>query len=131
MASELQLREGSYVHVGRPVLTCIDGDQWSVVRATFARTASRTFSRAAIGMTFNNYPGRVFPGVVQTVGWGVDQGQGSPSGSLPNVGEPKMDPARPALRCGSPPEMPPGSLLRLARWRVWRFTPRTSTGSTG
>src|SRR5215470_6309763 len=29
--TNVQLREGSYIHVGAPVITCIDGDDWWVV----------------------------------------------------------------------------------------------------
>jgi multidrug resistance efflux pump len=87
--TNVQLREGSYVHVGKPVLTCIDGDQWWVV-ANFRENGLENIQPGQrVGLTFNAYPGRVFPGVVQTVGWGVDQGQGSPSGTLPAIGEPR------------------------------------------
>jgi multidrug resistance efflux pump len=87
--TNVQLREGCYVHVGTPVLTCIDGDQWWVVGNFRENGLENVRPGQRVGLTFNCYPGRVFPGVVQTVGWGVDQGQGSPSGSLPAVGEPK------------------------------------------
>jgi multidrug resistance efflux pump len=87
--TNVQLREGSYVHVGKPVLTCIDGDQWWVVANYRENSLENVRPGHRVGLTLNTYPGRVFPGVVQTVGWGVDQGQGSPSGSLPAIGEPK------------------------------------------
>jgi multidrug resistance efflux pump len=87
--TNVQLREGSYVHVGTPVLTCIDGDQWWVVANLRENGLENVRPGQRVGLTFNTYPGRVFPGVVHTVGWGVDQGQGTPSGSLPAVGEPK------------------------------------------
>jgi multidrug resistance efflux pump len=87
--TNVQLREGSYVHVGTPVLTCIDGDQWWVVANLRENSLENVRPGQRVGLTFNTYPGRIFPGVVQTVGWGVDQGQGSPSGSLPAIGEPK------------------------------------------
>jgi multidrug resistance efflux pump len=87
--TNVQLREGSYVHVGTPVLTCIDGDQWWVVANYRENGLENVRPGQRVGLTFNSYPGRIFPGVVQTVGWGVDQGQGSPSGSLPAVQEPK------------------------------------------
>jgi multidrug resistance efflux pump len=87
--TNVQLREGSYVHIGKPVLTCIDGDRWWVV-ANFRENGLENIRPGQrVGLTFNAYPGRVFPGVVQTVGWGVDQGQGAPSGTLPAIGEPK------------------------------------------
>src|SRR5262249_3295974 len=87
--TNVQLREGCYVHVGTPVLTCIDADQWWVVANFRENGLENVRPGPRVGLTFNTYPGRVFPGVVQTVGWGVDQGQGSPSGSLPAIGEPK------------------------------------------
>jgi len=87
--TNVQLREGSYVHVGTPVLTCIDGDQWWVVANFRENSLENLRSGQRVGLAFNTYPGRIFPGVVESVGWGVDQGQGSPSGNLPAVEEPK------------------------------------------
>jgi multidrug resistance efflux pump len=87
--TNVQLREGAYVHVGTPVLTCIDGDQWWVVANYRENSLENVRPGQRVGITFNTYPGRIFSGVVQTVGWGVDQGQGTPSGSLPAVEEPK------------------------------------------
>jgi multidrug resistance efflux pump len=84
-----QLREGSYVHVGTPVLTFIDRDQWWVVANFRENSLQNIRPGQRVGLTFNSYPGRVFPGTVQTVGWGVDQGQGLPSGDLPAIEEPK------------------------------------------
>lgn len=87
--TNVQLREGSFVHVGTPVLTCIDGDEWWVVANLRENSLQNVRPGQRVGLTFNTYPGHVFPGVVQTVGWGVDEGQGSPSGNLPAIGEPK------------------------------------------
>lgn len=87
--TNVQLREGSYVYVGKPVLTCIDGDQWWIVANYRENGLENIRPGQRAGLTFNAYPGRVFPGTVQTVGWGVDQGQGLPSGNLPAIGEPK------------------------------------------
>jgi multidrug resistance efflux pump len=112
--TNVQLREGSYVHVGTPVLTCIDGDQWWVVANLRENSLENVRPGQRVGLTFNTYPGRVFPGVVQTVGWGVDQGQGSPSGSLPAIGEPKNW-IRLAQRfqVRITPQLPPGFPLRV------------------
>jgi multidrug resistance efflux pump len=87
--TNVQLREGAYVHVGTPVLTCIDGDQWWVVANYRENSLENVRPGQRVRLSFNTYPGRIFPGVVQTVGWGVDQGQGTPSGNLPVVDEPK------------------------------------------
>jgi multidrug resistance efflux pump len=87
--TNVQLREGFYVHVGTPVLTCIDGDQWWVVANYRENSLENIRPGQRVGLTFNTYPGRIFPGVVQTVGWGVNQGQSAPSGNLPAVSEPQ------------------------------------------
>jgi multidrug resistance efflux pump len=87
--TNVQLREGSYVHVGKPVVTCVDGDQWWVV-ANFRENSLENVRRGQrVGLTFNSYPGQIFSGVVESVGWGVNQGQGAPSGDLPAIPEPK------------------------------------------
>jgi multidrug resistance efflux pump len=112
--TDVQLREGSFVHVGKPVLTCIDGDQWWVVGNFRENSMENIRPGQRVGLTFNAYPGRVFPGVVQTAGWGVDQGQGAPSGSLPAIPEPKNW-IRLAQRfqVRITPELPPGCPLRV------------------
>jgi multidrug resistance efflux pump len=87
--TNVQLRVGSYVSVGTPVLTCIDTDRWWVV-ANFRENCLENMKAGQhVGLSFNTYPGRIFPGVVQTIGWGVYQGQAVPSGELPAVSEPK------------------------------------------
>jgi multidrug resistance efflux pump len=112
--TNVQLREGFYVHVGTPVLTCIDGDQWWVVANYRENGLENVRPGQRVGLTFNTYPGRIFPGVVQTVGWGVNQGQGSPSGNLPAVPEPSNW-IRLAQRfqVRITPELPPGHPLRV------------------
>jgi multidrug resistance efflux pump len=87
--TNVQLRKGSYVHVGTPVLTFIDGDQWWVVANFRENSLENIRPGQHVGLTFNAFPGRVFSGTVQSVGWGVDQGQGLPSGLLPAIEEPK------------------------------------------
>jgi multidrug resistance efflux pump len=87
--TNLQLRQGSYVRVGQPVLTCINAEQCWIV-ANF-RENGLEYVRAGqpAEISFNSYPGRVFAGRVQSAGWGVSQGQGVPSGELPEVRNPQ------------------------------------------
>ncbi len=86
--TNVQLREGFYVHAGAPVLTFIDANQWWVVANYRENSLEHIRPGQRVGLTFNTYPGRIFSGVVQTVSWGVNQGQGTPSGNLPAVSEP-------------------------------------------
>jgi len=112
--TNVQLREGSYVRAGAPVLTCIENEQWWVV-ANY-RENSLEFLRPGqrVGLSFNTYPGRIFPGVVKTVSPGVYQGQAAPSGNLPAVTEPqnwiKLSQRFPVWVI---PELPEGYPLRI------------------
>jgi multidrug resistance efflux pump len=83
--TNLQLRVGSYVPAGRPVLTCIDADQWWVVANFRESNLERLREGQPVRIAFKQYPGRLFSGKVRSVGWGVGQGQGVPSGELPVI----------------------------------------------
>jgi len=87
--TNVQLREGSYVHIGTPVLTCIDGEHWWVVANYRENSLEYLQPGQRVRLSFNTYPGRIFPGSVNVVGWGVYQGQAAPSGNLPAVNEPQ------------------------------------------
>ncbi len=107
--TNVQLRVGSFAHIGIPVLTCIDTDQWWVVANCRENSLEYLTPGQSVDLALNTYPGRVFPGVVQTVGWGVYQGQATPSGNLPAVSEPQ-------------------NWIKLAqRFQVW-VTPQMSAG---
>jgi multidrug resistance efflux pump len=87
--TNVQLREGDYVRIGTPALTCIDSDRWWVVANYRENSLENVRKGQQVGLTINTYPGRIFTGVVDSVGWGVDQGQGAPGGLLPDVNAPK------------------------------------------
>jgi multidrug resistance efflux pump len=86
--TDLQLREGAYAVAGRPVLTCIDTGGWWVVANFRENTLENVRPGRRAAVSFKAYPGRVFPATVQTVGRGVERGQGVPSGELPQVRTP-------------------------------------------
>ncbi|HYT92774.1 MAG TPA: HlyD family secretion protein [Gemmataceae bacterium] len=112
--TNVHLREGSYVHVGTPVLTCIDRDQWWIVANYRENSMENIRPGQRVGLTLNTYPGRIFPGRVQTVGWGVHQGQSAPSGNLPAVAEPKnWIRLSQRFQVWITPELPPECPLRV------------------
>lgn len=85
VVTDLQLRVGSHVKIGDPVLTVIDTQQWFIV-ADFRESCLEHLAEGQSALVcFNNYPGRLFKARVFSVGLGVDQGQGVPSGTLPKV----------------------------------------------
>jgi multidrug resistance efflux pump len=85
VVTDLQLREGAYTHVGQAAMTLIDTSTFLLV-GNFRENSLRNVEvgmPALVGL--QAAPGRLFTARVATLGWGVQQGQGVPSGSLPNV----------------------------------------------
>src|SRR5262245_15843664 len=58
--TNVQLRDGSYVHVGTPVITCVDRDQWWVVANFRENTLSRLRAGQSACIAFRSLPARVF-----------------------------------------------------------------------
>jgi multidrug resistance efflux pump len=86
--TDLQLRVGSYIPPGKPVLTCIETDKWWIV-ANFRENALELVRPGQpAGIAFKTYPGHIFRGTVESVGLGVSHGQGVPSGDLPDIHTP-------------------------------------------
>ncbi|MFO0844232.1 MAG: HlyD family secretion protein [Gemmataceae bacterium] len=85
IVTDLQLREGAYTHVGQAAMTLIDTSSFLVI-GNFRENSLRNVRvnmPAIVGL--QGVPGRLFTARVATLGWGVQHGQGVPSGSLPNV----------------------------------------------
>jgi multidrug efflux system membrane fusion protein len=85
IVTDLQLRAGAYAHVGQSMLTCIDTDQWVIVANFREDSLERMRTEQPALVAFRGLPGRLLPAHVQWIGWGVGQGQGTPSGQLPDV----------------------------------------------
>ncbi|MFC1834908.1 HlyD family secretion protein [Thermodesulfobacteriota bacterium] len=95
--TNLQLAVGSYAKVGLPVLTLVDTTRWWVVANFKENALARIRSGQRAGMCQPMYPGRLFAGRVLDADWGVKIGQGTPSGFLAEVPDPK-DWVKPAQR---------------------------------
>jgi multidrug resistance efflux pump len=85
LITDLQLREGAYTHTGRAVMTLIDTSRWLVVANFRENALARLGEGQPAGVALRSLPGQVFDARVVSVGWGVSQGQGVPSGQLPDV----------------------------------------------
>jgi multidrug resistance efflux pump len=83
--TNLQLREGAYVRVGEPALALIDTSQWRIVANFRENSLGRLQPGQPALVALAAAPGRLLHARVETVGWGVGQGQGIPSGVLPQV----------------------------------------------
>lgn len=83
--TNLQLREGDFVHVGESALSVVDSSQWRIVANYRERSLERMRPGQAALITFRGAPGLIHRGHVDQIGVGVLQGQGLPSGNLPEV----------------------------------------------
>jgi multidrug resistance efflux pump len=83
--TNMQLREGAYAHVGHSVLTVIDTDRWLVIANYREKGLERMRPGSPALVAFRGIPGRLWRARVLWIGSGVSQGQGVPSGLLPDV----------------------------------------------
>ena len=85
IVTNLQLTAGTYIKAGTAVMTFVDTQDWRIV-ANF-RENSLPLMKPGLPaqVTMGMYPGRIFDAVVESVGWGVGEGQGVPSGDLPDI----------------------------------------------
>ena len=88
VVTNLQLTLGQFTGVGQSVLTFIDArDVW--LSANFREnTLEAIKSDAPAEIVLDVFPGRVFDGKVESVGWGVAQGAVDPATGLPKVSSP-------------------------------------------
>lgn len=88
IVTNLQLRVGAYAHKGQGMISLIDASQWLVI-ANYRETC---FERMRIGqpalVSLRSRPGRLAPASVVSIGEGVSEGQGTPTGQLPTVKSP-------------------------------------------
>jgi multidrug resistance efflux pump len=83
--TDLHLRTGDYVHVGQAGMTLIDTTRWLVV-ANFRENSLVGLSEGQPALVaLRGLPGELLQARVDSIGWGVGQGQGVPSGLLPDV----------------------------------------------
>ncbi len=87
--TNLQLTVGTFVSAGQQVMTLVDADNWWIVAHVRENSLPLMKPGQSAQVTTALYPGRIFDAVVHSVGWGVSEGQGIPSGELPDITGPK------------------------------------------
>ena len=88
LITDLQLRDGAYSHIGQAVLTVIDTSRWLIVANFRENALTRLREGQPARVAFRSFPGQLLDAQVVSVGRGVSQGQGVPSGQLPDVKTP-------------------------------------------
>lgn len=87
--TNLQLTKGTYATAGTPVISLVAGERWRVVANIPENWLERVRPGDRAEVSLRNYPLRIRPGKVESVSRGVMQGQGIPSGTLPDT-KPRM-----------------------------------------
>jgi multidrug resistance efflux pump len=86
--TNLQLILGSYVKVGEAVITLVDANNWWIIANFQENSLERIRPEQSAELSIGTYPGKIFKGKVESIYWGVNEGQGIPSGDLPDVKNP-------------------------------------------
>src|SRR4249919_350836 len=86
--TNLRLRPGQFVSRGAPLLSFIaSGPRW--ITAAMRENHLGNINRGdRVLIAFDEQPGHLFEGTVDSVGWGVAQGGEAPNGTLPDVAAP-------------------------------------------
>ena len=86
MITNLRLSKGQYANRGQAVMSFIEGNSVWLTAYLRENQLSRVAPGNAVRVTFDLLPGTVFEGHVDSVGWGVTNGNSeAPAGTLPDV----------------------------------------------
>jgi multidrug resistance efflux pump len=88
VVTNLRLANGQFVNTGQPLLSFInDGPRWITAQLRENQLGNvRPGNRVMV--VLDEQPGTVFEGTVDSIGWGITQGDEAPTGQLPNVQAP-------------------------------------------
>ena len=89
VVTNLRLSAGQYVNQGQPLLSFIEkGPRW--ISAAMRENQLGTLERGQkVLVALDDNPGKLFPGRVDSIGWGVTEGDEAPTGQLPDIQAPK------------------------------------------
>jgi multidrug resistance efflux pump len=86
MITNLRLSKGQYANRGQAVMSFIEGNSVWLTAYLRENQLARVAPGNAVRVTFDLLPGTVFEGQVDSVGWGVTNGNSeTPAGTLPDV----------------------------------------------
>jgi multidrug resistance efflux pump len=85
VVTNLRLSAGQYVNQGQPLLSFIQyGPRW--ISAAMRENQLGNLERGQeVLVALDDNPGKLFPGRVDSIGWGVTEGDEAPTGQLPDV----------------------------------------------
>jgi len=83
--TNLQLREGSAAQAGQPVMTFVDTSERYLIAPLGQNVVRHIEIGNDVEVALELYPGRILNGIVESIIWASGEGQGNPSGTLPDV----------------------------------------------
>jgi multidrug resistance efflux pump len=88
VVTNLRLSAGQYVNQSQPLLSFIEtGPRW-ISAAMRENQLGNVAPGNKVLVALDDNPGKLFPGRVESIGWGVTQGGETPTGTLPDVQPP-------------------------------------------
>ena len=88
LVANLRLAAGQFVAAGHPVVTFIDPEAGWISANFRENNLGRMQAGDPVEIALDVRPGEVFPGVVESVGWGVDVGEATAPSGLPTIRPP-------------------------------------------
>ena len=88
VVTNLRLAIGQFVNTGQPLLSFInDGPRWITAEMRENQLGNVVPGNRVL-VVLDQQPGEVFEGTVDSIGWGITQGDEAPTGQLPDVQAP-------------------------------------------
>jgi multidrug resistance efflux pump len=85
VVTNLRLSAGQYVNTGQPLLSFVQyGPRW-ISAAMRENQLGNLQPGNKVLVALDDNPGKLFPGRVDSIGWGVTEGDEAPTGQLPDV----------------------------------------------
>jgi multidrug resistance efflux pump len=88
LVTNLKLAGGQFVAAGQPVMTFIDPEAGWISANFRENSLGRMRAGLPVEVALDVRPGEVFPGVVESLGWGVDVGETAAPSGLPTIRPP-------------------------------------------
>ncbi|WP_284736008.1 HlyD family secretion protein [Dongia deserti] len=85
LVTNLQLTLGQFAAAGQPVMTFIDARSYWVIASFRENNLENVKPGDAVDIVFDALPGEIFPGTVESIGWGVSNYNSGNLGALPTI----------------------------------------------
>jgi multidrug resistance efflux pump len=88
VVTNLRLATGQFVNTGQPLLSFISGGPRWITAEMRENQLGNVRPGNRVMVALDEQPGAIFEGTVDSIGWGITQGDETPTGQLPDVQAP-------------------------------------------